>query len=73
MLNVVFPRGLVTSPKARAFVDFLVERLVFDTKDTDLPHRDAPSTPTAAIAMPKSHVGEVPETAEAVNRSYMAA
>jgi len=28
--NAVFPRGLVTSPKVRAFVDFLVERLNFD-------------------------------------------
>ncbi len=29
-LNAVFPRGQVTSPKVRAFVDFLVERLNFD-------------------------------------------
>jgi DNA-binding transcriptional LysR family regulator len=28
--NAVFPRGLVPSPKVRAFVDFLVERLNFD-------------------------------------------
>ena len=28
--NAVFPRGPVTSPKVRAFVDFLVERLNFD-------------------------------------------
>lgn len=28
--NAVFPRGRVTSPKVRAFVDFLVERLNFD-------------------------------------------
>jgi len=28
--NAVFPRGHVTSPKVRAFVDFLVERLCFD-------------------------------------------
>lgn len=28
--NAVFPRGHVTSPKVRAFVDFLVERLNFD-------------------------------------------
>jgi len=28
--NAVFPRGLVQSPKVRAFVDFLVERLNFD-------------------------------------------
>lgn len=30
-LNAVFPRGQVQSPKVRAFVDFLVERLNFDT------------------------------------------
>jgi len=28
--NAVFPRGQTTSPKVRAFVDFLVERLNFD-------------------------------------------
>ncbi|MBO7941805.1 hypothetical protein JTP77_038810, partial [Streptomyces sp. S9] len=28
--NAVFPRGQVQSPKVRAFVDFLVERLNFD-------------------------------------------
>ncbi len=28
--NAVFPRGRVQSPKVRAFVDFLVERLNFD-------------------------------------------
>src|SRR3546814_633388 len=30
-LNALFPRGQVTSPKIRAFVDFLVERLSFDS------------------------------------------
>ncbi|MGH8031236.1 MAG: LysR substrate-binding domain-containing protein [Luteimonas sp.] len=29
-LNAVFPRGQTTSPKVRAFVDFLVDRLNFD-------------------------------------------
>ncbi len=29
--NVVFPRGQAKSPKVRSFVDFLVERLTFDT------------------------------------------
>jgi LysR family transcriptional regulator for bpeEF and oprC len=28
--NAVFPRGHVQSPKVRAFVDFLVERMTFD-------------------------------------------
>lgn len=31
MLNAVFPRGQTLSPKVRAFVDFLLERLRFDT------------------------------------------
>jgi hypothetical protein len=30
-LNAVFPRGQVQSPKVRAFVDFLIDRLNFDT------------------------------------------
>ena len=30
-INAVFPRGQVQSPKVRAFVDFLVERLNFDS------------------------------------------
>src|SRR3546814_13638488 len=30
-LNALFPRGQVTSPKIRAFVDFLVERLSLDS------------------------------------------
>src|SRR5690606_37135216 len=30
-LSALFPRGQVTSPKVRAFVDFLVERLRFDS------------------------------------------
>jgi len=29
-LNALFPRGRVQSPKVRAFVDFLVDRLNFD-------------------------------------------
>ena len=29
--NVVYPRGQAKSPKVRSFVDFLVERLTFDT------------------------------------------
>lgn len=31
-LNAVFPRGQGKSPKVRAFIDFLVERLSFDTE-----------------------------------------
>lgn len=32
-VNALFPRGRVQSPKVRAFVDFLVERLSFDSDD----------------------------------------
>jgi DNA-binding transcriptional LysR family regulator len=32
-LNAVFPRGRVQSPKVRAFIDFLVERLHFEPSD----------------------------------------
>ena len=39
--NAVFPRGHVTSPKVRAFVDFLVERLNFDA---DYMHTLCPDT-----------------------------
>ncbi|UHQ19087.1 LysR substrate-binding domain-containing protein [Lysobacter sp. KIS68-7] len=42
-LNAVFPRGRVQSPKVRAFVDFLVERLVLDARgeafDSTMPVR----------------------------------
>jgi DNA-binding transcriptional LysR family regulator len=39
--NAVFPRGQVLSPKVRAFVDFLVERLNFDADYMQVmcPHR----------------------------------
>ncbi|MGY1459386.1 MULTISPECIES: LysR substrate-binding domain-containing protein [unclassified Luteimonas] len=39
--NAVFPRGHVTSPKVRAFVDFLAERLNFDA---DYMHTLCPNT-----------------------------
>ncbi|HZH42500.1 MAG TPA: LysR substrate-binding domain-containing protein [Lysobacter sp.] len=35
-LNAVFPRGRVQSPKVRAFVDFLVERLTFDVDHMEM-------------------------------------
>ena len=43
--NAVFPRGRVQSPKVRAFVDFLVERLTFDADYMHLlcPDRRPPS------------------------------
>jgi DNA-binding transcriptional LysR family regulator len=52
--NAVFPRGHAKSPKVRAFVDFLVERLNFDTDYMEVlcPNRKcyetATSTPSPA-------------------------
>lgn len=54
--NAVFPRGLVQSPKVRAFVDFLVERLTFDVDTMEIlcPDKrracEAAARATAAIA-----------------------
>jgi DNA-binding transcriptional LysR family regulator len=45
-LNAVFPRGQGKSPKVRAFIDFLVERLSFDTVFMEglCPHKCTEST-----------------------------
>ena len=54
--NAVFPRGRVQSPKVRAFVDFLVERLNFDADYMELlcpvlcNAREAAHEATAALA-----------------------
>jgi DNA-binding transcriptional LysR family regulator len=45
--NAVFPRGRVQSPKVRAFVDFLVERLNFDA---DFMHVLCPDSQPCAAA-----------------------
>jgi DNA-binding transcriptional LysR family regulator len=45
--NAVFPRGRVQSPKVRAFVDFLVERLNFDA---DFMHVLCPDSKPCAAA-----------------------
>jgi DNA-binding transcriptional LysR family regulator len=45
-LNAVFPRGQAKSPKVRTFVDFLVERLNFDTGYMEIlcPNQKCPET-----------------------------
>src|SRR3546814_16511829 len=74
-LNALFPRGQVTSPKIRAFVDFLVERLSFYTAYMQVLCPDArarciaakkaaspPTTANPALARPhtQGHAGEQP-------------
>lgn len=49
--NAVFPRGRVQSPKVRAFVDFLVERLNFDA---DYMHVLCPDRKPCAAASARS-------------------
>lgn len=48
-LNAVFPRGQGKSPKVRAFIDFLVERLSFDTEYMEglCPHGKCPEAELA--------------------------
>lgn len=59
--NAVFPRGRVQSPKVRAFVDFLVERLNFDADymhalcPDHKPHHAASDVPAALAAMERAH------------------
>lgn len=50
--NAVFPRGRVQSPKVRAFVDFLVERLNFDADFMHMlcPDRNPRTAASAAAA-----------------------
>src|SRR5690606_18605382 len=74
-LSAVFPRGHVTSPKVRAFVDFLVERLNLDADFMELlcpgklVHRDAEeiSIEPARTGAPRNRRVRVPaENEEAV-------
>jgi DNA-binding transcriptional LysR family regulator len=60
-LNAVFPPGQGKSPKVRAFVDFLVERLNFDVDYMEelCPHRSCPESADASPA-------ESPATMESV-------
>ena len=52
----MFPRGHVQSPKVRAFVDFLVERLNFDTDYMEVlcPNRKCYETALPAAAFEES-------------------
>jgi DNA-binding transcriptional LysR family regulator len=77
-LNALFPRGQVQSPKVRAFIDFLVERLNFDEsymqvfcEDTErcrhLASASAAAEATAAElhrVMPKAKLASPSEIAE---------
>jgi len=74
-LSAVFPRGRVTSPKVRAFVDFLVERLNLDADFMELlcpgklVHRDAEAIAAepARTGAPRNRRVRVPaENEEAV-------
>jgi len=67
-LNAVFPRGRVQSPKVRAFVDFLVERLSFDADYMQVLCPDAAAR-CAAAGDPCAVSAEVAaEIAQAVDR-----
>jgi DNA-binding transcriptional LysR family regulator len=73
--NAVFPRGRVQSPKVRAFVDFLVERLNFDADFMHVlcPDREpCKATPAVPVPVPASEtarparraVGSAPRESE---------
>jgi DNA-binding transcriptional LysR family regulator len=71
-LNALFPRGQVQSPKVRAFVDFLVERLNFDEtymqvfcEDTERCQHLAAAAAAAEAANAELH-RVLPSTAPAV-------
>ena len=64
--NAVFPRGQAKSPKVRAFVDFLVERLDFDTDYMEVlcPNRKCYET-TAPVQVDGAD-GAPPETSRSL-------
>jgi DNA-binding transcriptional LysR family regulator len=71
--NAVFPRGQTTSPKVRAFVDFLVERLNFDAdymqvlcpdRKRFMASKRASDLAKAQLAKASSRKTTVPETEE---------
>ncbi len=67
--NAVFPRGQVQSPKVRAFVDFLVERLNFDTDYMQELCGDARRCQQLATAAVEAEAAAAePFTAPAINR-----
>jgi DNA-binding transcriptional LysR family regulator len=79
--NAVFPRGQAKSPKVRAFVDFLVERMDFDTGYMEVlcpnqkcPERDAHELAPAAIEkLTSRRQPESEETEEPVSGEIAAA
>jgi len=72
-MNAVFPRGQGKSPKVRAFVDFLIERVKFDADYMELhcPNHQCceaelgVAAATAAAALEGAAVAEQPALAEA--------
>ena len=66
--NAVFPRGHVTSPKVRAFVDFLVEQLNFDADYMQAlcPNMRCPDQARDAVTAELVRVGRQPEAAAEV-------
>src|SRR5690606_4362351 len=67
--NAVFPRGQAQSPKIRAFVDFLVERLRFEV---DFMRAACPDS--LACGKSKAHAGpSASELADAATRRAIAA
>ena len=71
-LNALFPRGQVTSPKIRAFVDFLVERLSFDSDYMQVLCPDARARCIAAKKAADSATTVNAELARASKRSAKA-
>ena len=73
--NAVFPRGRVQSPKVRAFVDFLVERLNMDADYMQLlcPAARCRSLDEAAAAAAAAEVIALPEAAVAETSGVVAA
>jgi DNA-binding transcriptional LysR family regulator len=54
-LHALFPHGQVQSPKVRAFIDFLVERLNIEEDYMQVLSEDTKRTPQLAVAAAKLH------------------
>ena len=63
-INALFPRGRVTSPKVRAFIDFLVERFSVDVDymQAMCPNARPPQAREARVSKPAPAI--VPDPAE---------
>lgn len=68
-LNALFPRGQVTSPKVRAFIDFLVERFNTDADYMQLLCPDARHRCKQAAEDAKAAISVTAELAKALQRS----